>query len=127
MNRSQEIVQKISSGESMAAIGRELGITRERVRQIVHLEEIRITELMLLRPVTNEYGVTIIKLMRIEQGATLKETSAGISINPSTLSILENGKCCKIKHARKIANYYGVPLGNLYAALDKEAFGETPK
>lgn len=117
MNRAQEIAARISSGESMASIGRELGISRERVRQIVCQEENRIKNLAILQPLTNEYGVTILKLMRLKQGATIKEASAGMSINPSALSHLENGKHCKIKHARKIAAYYGLPLGDLYAPV----------
>ena len=116
-NRAREIAAKISSGETMAEIGRELGISRERVRQIVCQEENRIKNLVVLQPLTNEYGVTILKLMRLEQGATIKEVSAGIPINTSALSHLENGKHCKIKFARKIAAYYKLPLGDLYAPV----------
>jgi transcriptional regulator with XRE-family HTH domain len=115
MNRAREIARKISTGESMAAIGREMGISRQRVGQIIHQEENRITNLALLRPLANEYGITILKLIRMKQGITLKDVASETELSVTTLSNLEHGRYCKIKNARKFSEFYELPLNELFS------------
>ena len=114
MNRAQEIAQRVVSGETMASIGRDLNLSRERVRQIVHQEYRRMTELKKVHPLFNDYGVTILKNIRISYGLNLKDVCEKIKISLPSLSQIENGQMTSLKKARILAEFYRLPIGELF-------------
>ena len=118
--RTRHIIEQLASGHTQAELGRELGISRERVRQIIHLDYAQQTETAKVQPITNEHGVTNLRVIRNTKGLTLIEAGDGIGISYATLITYEHGKVIPIRRARKIADYYGVAIGEIYE-LAKEA------
>lgn len=118
--RTKYAAQQLVSGRSLAEIGRELGISRQAVQQMICREYSRQTELAKVRPIVNECGVTILKVLRTTLGLTMVEVARGVGMSSSTISFYENGKFTSIEKARRIAEYYGVRVGEVYELPDTE-------
>lgn len=114
MNRTQYIAQKIVAGESLANIGRELGVSRQAVHERIKKEPQRAYELTKLKPKISKYGVTEMMLLRIAQNKAGTEVAKATGMSYSTYHYCERGATIFAKRAREIAKYYGVRLGELF-------------
>jgi DNA-binding XRE family transcriptional regulator len=112
--RTKYIIEQLASGRTQAELGRELNISRERVRQTIHQEYRRQIEMPRVRPIVNEYGVAILRLTRNAKGLTISKAAKDMGITGPTLCGYENGKLLPVHKAESIANYYGVDLEEVY-------------
>lgn len=120
--RTQFIIQELAAGRTQADLGRELGLSRERVGQIIHeAYEQRVIEKYV--PQLNEYGVSILRLKRHHKGITLKEVCALTGISYCVLSHIENGLSINEDKAKILSEFYGTPINELFVLPIPNDFG----
>jgi transcriptional regulator with XRE-family HTH domain len=116
--RTKQIISQLANGDTQAAVARELRISRQRIHQIIHQEHRRATDILLVEPRRNEYGVTMLQMMRVGRGWSLAHLACLIGMSPAWLCRIEKGKKTKLRNARRIAEPFGVPPGVLFVADD---------
>ncbi|MEW6770090.1 MAG: helix-turn-helix transcriptional regulator [Bacillota bacterium] len=121
--RTKHIIQQLASGKSMAAVARELRVSRQAVNQIVWREYRRYPEQARVAPRKNEFGVTELRVLRTARGLTLSRAAAGMHMSVQTLLNMEKGKVVELRKARQVAEFYDVPVGALFALADECAEG----
>lgn len=63
--------------------------------------------------------------LRLSRGLTLRELATKLEISPSSLSMLENGKCgVALRRLQRLADFYGVTISKLMASSRS---GSQPK
>lgn len=112
--RTKYIVEQLASGRTATSLGQELGISKQRVIQIVQQEWNRKTNLTLVIPKKNQYNISEIKVLRNIKGLTISKAAKAIGISTPLYSKIERGNPVKIKTARAIAQFYEKPLEELF-------------
>lgn len=118
--RTKYIVNELASGRTQVELSKELGISRERVRQLVWEEYRRQTESKYALLRRNEYGVSLMKILRVSRGLTIGNVAKSMGRTPATIRGWEKAKCLKLYKAREIAKFYGVRLGELFMLDDEK-------
>jgi transcriptional regulator with XRE-family HTH domain len=123
--RTRQIIHQLASGETQAAVARELNISRQRVNRIIYQEQRRALELAMVEPRRNEHGVTHLRVMRTGRGWSFAQLARLSGLSADWLQKMERGRPTKLRNARRIADVFGFPLGVLFV-LEEQPPADPP-
>lgn len=66
-----------------------------------------------------------LRVQRAEVGVSVTRMASDIGCDRSHLSRVLNGRCTSDRMARRISEYFQVPITELFVELDLEAFDQT--
>lgn len=111
--RNAEIYRRAKNGDSLASIGRNYGLSRQRIEQIVKKLSERGDYVGDVYVKKNKYGIPLIKIARISRGFVLDDVGC---VTNATLSNIEGGyKQARSGTAKKLCEFYNVPFNALFS------------
>ncbi len=124
--RAITFLRKLTEGLNMAEIAAEVGLTRERVRQILNsgakkavrkiCNNLSIGTSQACK--FNTQGVSLITILRASQKKTIKELAQQAGLSISTISNAENGFAVKYTSALRIAEALETKVTELFVNAD---------
>jgi DNA-binding XRE family transcriptional regulator len=118
--RNRRIVEMLYHGVPEATAAREMGVSRQRIEQVIRQEYQRFTKRSAngrpgqYRSWLNDHGVAYMTLLRVIRGLKRVDVGRNLGLDYRTLCRIETGHAISADTAGILAKYLNAPLEDLF-------------